>query len=324
MRRLPVSRAAQRDRHRLAGPAALLLIAQLACNPPEVTEDPASPAVEPSAGPVAEIFGPGTISTTAPEFATSLTADATTAYFNRAAADRSSLAILAAQRVHGVWGEPETLPFSGVYFDVDPFVTADGSRLFFSSNRPVAGENEPGDFDLWVVERDPAGEWGEPRNLGAPVNTDAAEIYSTLATSGNLYFSSDRDGDSFLYVSRLVGGNYSEPERLILGSESESGGGNPAIAPDESFVVFSTERDAGYGASDLYVSYHRDGAWTPPRNLGEPVNSPFADFAPSVSWDGAHLYWTSERPGIVPAGGVEGRPPGDLYRIEWAAVVPKL
>ncbi len=96
---------------------------------------------------------------------------------------------------------------------------------------------------------------------------------------------------------------------MVLGSESESGGGNPAIAPDESFLIFSDEREAGHGGSDLYVSFHRDGAWTAPSNLGEPVNSAFADFAPAVSWDGAHLFWTSERPGIVPAGGVEGRPP---------------
>ncbi len=48
------------------------------------------------------------------------------------------------------------------------------------------------------VDRDSTGEWGEPRNLGASVNTEAAEIYSTLSSNGNLYFSSDRDGESFL------------------------------------------------------------------------------------------------------------------------------
>ncbi len=318
MNRPIVLRSAQSSLFRLA--LATLLLALSACSPPEEAEETAAPAPEPLAAPVAELFGSGTISTAAPEFATSLTADGATVYFNRTADDRSTLAILAAQRANGIWNDPETLPFSGVYFDVDPFVTADGSHLLFSSNRPDVGEAEPGDFDLWVVDRDSMGEWSEPRNLGAPVNTEAAEIYSTLSSNGNLYFSSDRDGESFLYVSRWIDGKYGEPERLVLGSESESVGGNPAIAPDESFLIFSGEREAGHGGSDLYVSFHRDGAWTAPRNLGEPVNSAFADFAPVVSWDGAHLFWTSERPGIVPAGGVEGRPPGDLYRVEWAAV----
>lgn len=320
MNRPSVSEAAQNLSCRLAASSALL-IALLACGSPEEAGDPASNAPEPPAAPVAEILGSGTLSTAAPEFATSLTADGATVYFNRAAADRSTVAILAAHRVDGSWSEPETLPFSGVYFDVDPFVTADGSRLFFSSNRPAVGESEPGDFDLWVAERDPAGEWGEPSNLGAPVNTDAVEIYSTLAINGNLYFSSDRDGSSFIYVSRWLDGSYQEPERLILGSEAESGGGNPAIAPDESFLIFGDERESGHGGSDLYVSFQSNGSWTAPRNLGEPINSAFGDFAPVVGWDGAQLFWTSERPGIVPAGGVEGRPPGDLYRIKWASVV---
>ena len=103
--------------------------------------------------------------------------------------------------------------------------------------------------------------------------------------------------------------SFSEPERVILDIDSEKVG-NPAIAPDESFLIFATRHETALGGTDLYVSFRRDGAWTTPRNLGEPVNSRFSDFAPTVSWDQTLLYWTSERPGIVPEGGVEGRPSG--------------
>jgi hypothetical protein len=209
------------------------------------------------------------------------------------------------------------VPFTGVYRDVDPFVTADGRRLFYSSNRPGPGETEPGDFDIWVVERDAPGTWSEPRNLGSPVNTGATEIYSTLARNGNLYFGSDRGGEDAIYCSRLVDGGYAEPERLVFGDLTKSSGSNLAIAPDESFLVFTSEREDGHGGSDLYVSFQSDGAWNLPRNLGAPVSSPFADFAPWISWGGTYLFWTSERPGVVPEGTVKGRPPGDLYRIRW-------
>ena len=150
----------------------LMLTTQLACNtPPEVVEPaspaPAAPAPEPSASPVVEMFGRGTLSSELPEFATSLTADGQTVYFNRTSADRSSITLLRSHRVGEGWSEPERLPFSGEYFDIDPFVTADGSKLFFSSNRPVGEETEAGDFDLWVATRDAAGEWGEPEKPGA-------------------------------------------------------------------------------------------------------------------------------------------------------------
>jgi hypothetical protein len=60
--------------------------------------------------------------------------------------------------------------------------------------------------------------------------------------------------------------------------------------------------------------------WSPARNLGPAVNSPFADFAPAFSPDGKYLFFTSERPGIVPTPATGARPPGDIYQIEVAAL----
>lgn len=63
------------------------------------------------------------------------------------------------------------------------------------------------------------------------------------------------------------------------------------------------------------------GAWSAPRNLGPAVNTPQREFAPGLSPDGRYLFFTSERPGVVPAP-AEGRPPGDIYQIEVAALAP--
>jgi hypothetical protein len=50
------------------------------------------------------------------------------------------------------------------------------------------------------------------------------------------------------------------------------------------------------------------------------VSTADPDFAPSLRPDGRHLFFTSERPGVV-ASVLEGeRPPGDLYRIELDAL----
>ena len=74
------------------------------------------------------------------------------------------------------------------------------------------------------------------------------------------------------------------------------------------------------GAVDLFISYRDevDGEshWTVPVPLPQHINSAFSDFAPGIGADGHTLYFTSERPGLVGAGEVEGRPPGDLYFVD--------
>ncbi len=56
-------------------------------------------------------------------------------------------------------------------------------------------------------------------------------------------------------------------------------------------------------------------ALVPAEPLGGGVYSPFADFAPALSPDGRLVYFTSERPGVVPGGPDGERPPGDIYRV---------
>ena len=78
----------------------------------------------------------------------------------------------------------------------------------------------------------------------------------SIAANGNLYFTSrtgaaDTDG---LYIARFADGEYREPEFQNLRAES------PFIAPDESYLIWDSEREGGFGGSDLYVSFkQKDG-----------------------------------------------------------------
>ena len=140
-----------------------------------------------------QIVGRGVISTEAPEFATSLTPDGREIYFNRASADRSTLRIMTARRSSdGGWTTPVVTPFSGEHRDVDPFVAPDGSRLYFSSDRPRRGGTEPR-FATWYVERSGDG-WGAPIDPGAPLNSATGEVFVSAARDGLLLFSSNRAG----------------------------------------------------------------------------------------------------------------------------------
>jgi Tol biopolymer transport system component len=100
--------------------------------------------------------------------------------------------------------------------------------------------------------------------------------------------------------------------RLNLGSAA-AGAGNPMISPDGKLLLV-TMRQPGSDV-DIMYSCRAPGGWTSPRPLAAPVNSPRADFAPAIDASGTMLYFTSERPGIVPALPDSVRPPGDIYRI---------
>jgi len=50
------------------------------------------------------------------------------------------------------------------------------------------------------------------------------------------------------------------------------------VAPDESYIVFTSNRPGGLGTGDLYVSRQKDGAWTP-RRIWAPGSTPRASSA---------------------------------------------
>jgi Tol biopolymer transport system component len=217
------------------------------------------------------IFGEGVVSTGDFDSHPAFTPEAKTLYFVRSTPSFNLWTILVSRFEQGRWHIPEIAPFSGQYSDADPFITSDGSRFYFISNRPVAGKSKP-DLDIWVMEKTTAG-WSEPKNAGAPINSSGSEWYPTVAANGTIYFGSDREGGkgrTDIYRSRLVNGKYTEVENLGDAINTQFNEFEPLIAPDESFLIFmGGGRADGRGGFDLYVSYNRDGAWTKPANLGD-------------------------------------------------------
>jgi hypothetical protein len=146
---------------------------------------------------------------------------------------------------------------------------------------------------------------------GAPLNSDAGDVFVSAARDGLLLFTSSRLGASRVFSSREVDGRWQPPVPLQFGTVSDAG--NPAIAPSGRFVV--VVRVPAGGSPDLFVSCRAGDGWAEPRALSAAVNTPFADFAPSIDASERVLYFTSERPGVAGPMASGERPPGDLYRI---------
>jgi hypothetical protein len=55
--------------------------------------------------------------------------------------------------------------------------------------------------------------------------------------------------------SEFKEGSYSEPEPLGSEINSNNYEGPPYVAPDESYMIFSSFGAGGYGLCDLYISF---------------------------------------------------------------------
>lgn len=244
-----------------------------------------------------EVFAEGAISTGDYESHIAFAPGDSTVYFLKCSPNFTYWTIVSSQLQDGIWSSPEVAPFSGRYRDGTPFITADGSRLYFISDRPVEGKQGQ-DLDIWMVELTDSGRM-EPRHLDAPVNSPGNEWFPTIANDGTIYFSSDREGGkgaTDIYRCRLVNGIYQEPENLGDSINTISNEFEPLIAPDQRYIIFmAIGRPDCSGSGDLYISYHTDSGWTGALRLDDGINSPALEIGPRLSHDGRYLYFTSTR-----------------------------
>jgi len=168
-----------------------------------------------------------------------------------------------------------------------------GSVSFFSSNRPLVRGSAIRDMDIFTVTKKLRG-WKDAVQVES-INSDSTDSYPSVTADGTLYFASNRGGgrgDYDLYRSRFVDGRYTEPVNLGEGVNTEGNESDPYIAPDESYLIFSSIRTGGYGEGDLYVSYNRGGSWSAPEILPTSVNSREYEYTPLVSPDGKYLFFS--------------------------------
>jgi Tol biopolymer transport system component len=198
------------------------------------------------------------------------------------------------------------------YIDSAPDLSPDGLWLYFASDRPGSTGTQR---DIWVSRRRDPGDdlgWGPPRNLGAPVNTNAPDIgpsyfvtresrYLGLLPKQKLMFSRPTGGNFDLWEADMLDDLAFGTARRIepFGTEEfwESG---PSVSADGLALFFN--RSIPNGPFDIFFSTRRDASlpWSTPVSLGAPVNLPStSDSGAAPTPDGALLYFESNRPGGI-------------------------
>jgi hypothetical protein len=309
----------------LAGLAGSCLAGLFSCSgaPDEATAPPveADPVTapylgQPTPGTTPDRFAPGVVSTDAIELNGVFTPDGREFFFTRL--------IDGVDTMHhslyedGKWSAPRPLlvyPGGTRAVAVDMTVSPDGRELYFLGQHPHEFAPEAPGYDIWVSRR-VDGAWSTAQVVPPPVSSSANEIYPVVVADGSLYFISDRPGSLGRYdvyrAQRLADGGFAEPVNIGPPVNSEFGTGDTFVAPDESYLIFSSTRPGGFGQGDLYVCFRReDGSWGEPANLGPGINTDQTEYCPMVTPDGKYLFF-SRRWGAT----WEETTAGDVYWVD--------
>jgi Tol biopolymer transport system component len=153
-----------------------------------------------------------------------------------------------------------------------------------------------------MVKKKPVG-WSKPVLLKSPVNTPSHDTWASAAQNRTIYFFSGREGGmgrSDVYRSTFKNGKHASVENLGNGINTEYVDNDPYIAPDESYLIFCSNRPQGMGKLDMYVAFMKpDGSFAKPVNLGKAVNSSAHEERPYVTPDGKYLFFTTTRNGCL-------------------------
>lgn len=172
------------------------------------------------------------------------------------------------------------------YEEYAPSVTADGSKLYFTSRRSstTGGKvDEKGDYkfyeDIFFSQKDINGKWMEAEKVEGKVNTESHDGILSITPDGSGMYVYKNDGkvsgDIFYSQKDINTGEFLEATSLAFPINTKNRfESSTSITEDGQFLYFISERDKGLGRGDIYVSQRMNGNWTEPKNMGSVINTP--------------------------------------------------
>ena len=239
-----------------------------------------------------------------PDFAPVISADESVLYFtsrrpgstgNKIASDGLHFEdIYVSENQNGQWTPARNVgsPLNSATHDACIALSADGQTLFLFNS------DNGGDI---FQSRLKGTRWLPPKNLGSPINSKYWEPSVCLsADERTLFFVSDRPGGmggrDIYMCRRLPNGKWSAPINLGPPINTPYDEDGPFFHPDGKTLFYSSNGPNSMGGFDIFRSEIRpDSTWSPPINLGYPINTPGDDIYFVLSASGLHGYYASER-----------------------------
>jgi len=187
--------------------------------------------------------------------------------------------------------------------DYLPYITADLSKLYFTSRRAGSTGNKPAEDglpyeDIYSCDN-VGGAWNQAVNIGPPLNTDVHDACVGISEDGQTIFIYRGVNGGDVYQSELKGKRWGAPQPLPMNTEFFET--SICISPDERTLYFVRATNA-YSNRDIYMCTRTvGGSWSKPIKLS--LNTEFDEDAPFMHPDGKTFYFSSK--GLTSMGGYD-------------------
>jgi outer membrane protein OmpA-like peptidoglycan-associated protein len=174
-----------------------------------------------------------------------------------------------------------------------PNITADRSKLFFTSRRPGSTGGKKAEDGMLYEDiymcYNKGGAWDAPINVTS-LNTETHDACVGISEDGQTMFVYKGTNGGDLYMSELNGKNWDKPKALpfnTIGFESTA-----SLSPDGRTLYFVFASSAK-GNRDIYTCGRTfSGAWSKPRRLE--ISTEYDEDSPYMHPDGKTLYFSSK------------------------------
>ncbi|MDQ3191783.1 MAG: OmpA family protein [Bacteroidota bacterium] len=153
------------------------------------------------------------------------------------------------------WSKPLNMgqPVNSSKWESQPSFSSDGKSLYFLSSR--AGGF--GESDIWMSQINEKGEWSNPVNLGAKINTPLKEESVFIHPDNQtLYFASNGHpgmGGTDLYISRKdENGQWGTAVNLGYPINTHGDENSLLVGASGEIAYFASDREGGFGGLDIY------------------------------------------------------------------------
>jgi hypothetical protein len=194
------------------------------------------------------------------------------------------------------------------YNEYGPYTIArsnDWNYFFYASD-------EGGDLDIKYVYNslnDYAGDQLTGPLEAAALNSESDDAYLTVdSDTTGILFCSNRENNQFDIYSMVLSSDKKLNDQLgsgspVISKEKVLSGSSNDKCPyvNKNLLVFTSDREGGYGGYDLYYSLYANGEWSEPVNFGEKINSEYDEYRPITFWTSFMkedlMIFSSNRPG---------------------------
>lgn len=197
------------------------------------------------------------------------------------------------------------------FADFAPVISADGSLMIFTSNRPVtdreARKNLASSEHVFGAEFNQKNNaYGKASKLPGNINIKIRNN-SAIALSADgqrmLVYHDDHDGNGDIYESKLIGTEWTEPVNMGEPINSKYHESSASISPDGKTIYFVSDRPGGEGGRDIwYCTKGSDNKWGKAENMGYPINTDGDEEGIFMHADGQTIYFSARIKGEGPGG----------------------